>query len=547
MHPFLIPIFLYPETHFRFFRLFPSLIYKEMPEVVFDLPRRLGPAYNLPVVLIVNDANRFPCDVVNVQISLSHQSRPPRVFTFDHPERHIVDHPFSFQSKVFVFEIARTEFCEGLYFVNCIARIKKLEHSGAFFMVINDNLFMTSKLPYSCRFSDLPLPGSDFCSYGDMHAHSHYSQSHVEFGPPVSIIDKFSSCYGNDFSVVTDHSYDLACEMDNFLRTDNSLSRWKSARAEISNHHFIKPCILGEEISCLNSKNKAVHLCGIGIKDFVPGSIDGARQNAKTIKTLSLKNAIESIHRQGGIAYAAHPGSKMGVFQRVFLKRGIWSRKDLSENLDAVQNVNNGFNSSWNRANKLWINELLKGHKLPLLGGNDCHGDFNRYRYLKTPFLLIQENFMRYFSWIKTGIYRKISNQQNLIEAIKNGETFVTSGPFLGISKTKSILDNIICHNEIVFNLKSISIILRSNSEFGQPYFVKLNFGQIFSSREQIFFSKYLKLTEFEAVIEVPISNLTGKGYLRAEAEFLKSDGTMNFAATSPYYFNLTSEIDQGT
>jgi hypothetical protein len=55
-----------------------------------------------------------------------------------------------------------------------------------------------------------------------------------------------------------------------------------------------------------------------------------------------------------------------------------------------------------------------------------------------------------------------------------------------------------------------------------------------------LFFSRYLKAPEFDAFIEVPVTDLKGKGYVRAEAEFRKPDGTINFAATSPCYFNRT-------
>lgn len=539
--PLLIPIFLYPETHFRFFRHFPSLLFRKMPEVAFDVPRRIGPGHDLPIVLLVNDANRFPVIIDHVDIACTIKSKEPQLYHFDNIKKYAVKHTFSSRQEVFVFTIPRNKIENGLYFINCIARLKKVDRNDQgdqAGVVINDNFMGTSKLPFSCIISDSYLPGHEFASFGDMHAHSQYSQSHVEFGPPVSIIDLFSKCYGNDFTVVTDHSYDLACSMDDYLKIDNNLSRWKSIRSETSHAVFFTSLVLGEEISCLNSKKKAVHLCGIGIKDFIPGSIDGARRNANKIKTLTLEKAIESIHGQGGIAYAAHPGSKMGFMQKYFLKRGTWNHEDFKTKLDAVQAINNGFENSWNRAKILWIKELLKGHKLPLLAGNDSHGDFNRYRYLKIPFLSIQENHARYFSWVKTGIYRKISTEQQLIETIKNGATFVTSGPFLGMSKTKSVQDNIICTDEIILNFESIVILLKSNYEFGQPSFVKLFYGKINSSREIMLFFKYLKAPEFDANMEVSVSNLKGKGYLRAEAEFKTSEGTRNFAATSPCYFN---------
>ena len=91
--------------------------------------------------------------------------------------------------------------------------------------------------------------------------------------------------------------------------------------------------LLGEEISCLNSKGKAIHLCGLGIKEFIPGSIDGAQHGARGAPSLPLSQAIGAIHRQGGVAYAAHPGSTMGFMQRLFLKRGNWGPADFAPRL----------------------------------------------------------------------------------------------------------------------------------------------------------------------------------------------------------------------
>ena len=50
-----------------------------------------------------------------------------------------------------------------------------------------------------------------------MHVHSQYSQSHVEFGPPLKVIDEMANACGLDFTAVTDHSYDLSCAMDDYL------------------------------------------------------------------------------------------------------------------------------------------------------------------------------------------------------------------------------------------------------------------------------------------------------------------------------------------
>ena len=268
---------LYAETHFKFFRLFPSLLFKRSPEAVFDIPRRVSPGNDLPAVLLLNDVHLFPIECIEVKIAVSQKNCPPQVFQFIDLKKNIVEHPFSFQSRVYLFMIPRNRLQNGLCHINCSAVIKKGNRTQT---IINDNLTTSSKLPFSCYIADEYLPGHEFCSYGDMHVHSHFSQSHVEFGPPVQIIDLFTKCYGADFTGITDHSYDLSCSMENYLLTDHSIERWQVLKKEILREDLKSIMLLGEEISCLNSRNKVVHLCGFGSDEFIPGSLDGARKHA---------------------------------------------------------------------------------------------------------------------------------------------------------------------------------------------------------------------------------------------------------------------------
>jgi predicted metal-dependent phosphoesterase TrpH len=535
MHPFPVmipPLFLYAETHFRFFPLFPSLLFKKQPEVVFDVPARCGPQKDLPIMLIVNDVHKFPAQVTDVTVVVSQKAKSPVALCFSAPHLNVVRHPFDKQATVYVFIVPREKLPQGRIFINCKALVAC---RGKTLEVLNDNYFSSSKLPFSCFVSDEGLPAHDFCSYGDLHVHSQFSQSHVEFGPPVGVIDLVSDCCGLDFIGITDHSYDLACSLENYLETDKSNSRWQALLSEISTN-YKSILILGEEVSAYNSKNRAVHLCGLGLNKFIPGSADGARSN--TLVTLKLEEAIQQIHSQGGLAVAAHPGSKFGFFQRLLLKRGAWLQKDIANDLDAVQAVNNGFSHSWLESKRLWVNELLTGRKLPIVAGNDSHGDFNRYRYIGTPFLSVSENFFRYLSFAKTGLYRKVKSQNDVFSSIKAGETFVTSGPIICLSTSESIVDNIIGNNEILLSGNTqITAIIISSYEFGIPEFFQVFFGQYGSRSERIIFSKSYK-TSYRIIAQISLSFLTGKGYLRAETSCIKDDGTRTFAATSPCYIS---------
>jgi hypothetical protein len=524
------PILLYAETHFRFFRFMPSLLYKHEPEVVFDLPCRCSPGKDLPVFLLVNDIAEFPANVTDVAITVSQKAMPPALFSFSNPEQYIVDHAMSTQAKAYVFPIKRDLLPDGRIFLNCKAKITS---RNKVITILNDNFFSSSKFPFSCFVASDHLPADNFCSYGDLHVHSQFSQSHVEFGPPIKIINLIASTCGLDFFAITDHSYDIACFLHNFLKTDPTLTRWTSILNDIESEKNKCIIIPGEEISCYNSKGKSIHACALGIKEYIPGSSDGARFN--NLKTLKLHEVIHKIHNQGGLAFAAHPGSMAGFFQRIFLGRGRWLKKDMAQDIDAVQAVNNGFGSSWNRAKILWINELLKGRKLPLVAGNDSHGDFNRYRYVSIPFFSISENFSRCLSYTKTGVYKKVTSQEDLLHEIKRGATFVTSGPFLGLSTSQSI-EQCIVSNDVMSNITTLTAILISSYEFGIPIGLIIYSGKYGEKTERIVFSGNFK-EKYEVFQTFSIKACDGNGYLRAEAYFIKEDGSTTFAATSPCYF----------
>ena len=524
---------LYAETHFRLLGFLPSLLFRKEPEIVFDVPRRCGPAGDLPVMLMMNDIDRFPAELVSVTIVVSRKAKDPVVEKIGSPASFLVTHPLQKQAGVYLFRVPRRLLGSGPAFINCKAELSAGKRRWT---VLNDNFYASSKLPFSCFISDEQLPGADECSYGDLHIHSQYSQSPVEFGPPVSVIDSITDSCGLDFFSVTDHSYDLSCSLNDYRSTDESLSRWKSFSYEdFSASSLDRILVPGEEVSCLNSKGKIIHLCAMGIRDFIPGSADGARKNP--LSTLTLQQVIENIHGQGGLAVAAHPGSSFGYLQGIILGRGAWGENDMAQGIDALQAVNNGFGRSWNRSKSLWIRELLKGHRLPLVAGNDSHGDFNRYRYISTPFFSVSENFNRYLSYCKTGIYSKVHSRDAAICAIRRGETFVTNGPFLCLSSSNSISSNVVSSARIDSKPDAVTAIIKSSYEFGYPSFLQVFSGKLGDSKESLVFTEGYKEKSYSLCSKVLLERINVPGYIRAELTCRLDDGSTTFAATSPCYF----------
>jgi hypothetical protein len=354
----------------------------------------------------------------------------------------------------------------------------------------------------------------------------------VEFGPPIEMIDKMCDACGLDFAAVTDHSYDIACSPDNYLNQDKELRLWKmfqSCAADFKGETIIIP---GEEISVLNSKGYVVHLCGLGISQYIPGTLDGARKNVYFKNQLTIKEAVNEIERQGGISFAAHPGSQAGLLQRLFLKRGTWSKNDLCEGLGGIQALNSGFFESWKLGKNLWIHMLQKGYKLPILAGSDAHGDFNRYRAVGKPFLQVYEGFERYMGFVRTGIYGKPKSSYDVIEAIKKGAAFLTNGPFVSISDSRSAQKSLI-GSKPISDVNNLIAVAQSTKEFGPINSVSVFTGSPDVNEEKIILKHLPKPDTYDINLHIPYEELAKKCYLRIEAKGKTAKGLPTAAVSS--------------
>jgi hypothetical protein len=530
-------LFLYAELHYRFFPFFPSLLYKKEPEVLFDAPSRLNPGEDLPVLLIINDIYRFPVQPSNIAITVSQPGNGTQRFDFKNISDYQIDHHLHNYQTAFLFIIPRDKIPDGELFINATVM---LHDSKKEWIVFNDNLPGSSRRAFRCFRSNNALPGNELCAYGDLHVHSQFSQSHVEFGAPLAVIDRMAKCCGLQFIGITDHSYDLSCKLSNYLEEDQALERWRLLKNTLNDRtSFSTILIPGEELSCLNISGDTIHLVGLGHTDFLPGSRDGARKNQIYKKQLTVMQAIIKIQEQNGIAFAAHPGSKSGFLQRIFLHRGNWSLKDFNSFINGIQPLNSGFSRSWQRGKLLWIELLQQGLRIPLLAGNDAHGDFSRYRAIKTPFLSIYENFQRFMGYGKTGIYGKCSSQVDVFRQIKKGATFISTGPYVAINYSEDPSDFAIATSpKPMLNQKTLYLHAISTTEFGMLRTVTLFTGTTTAKAqsENVIFKKTLQQHSYEELVPVDCSNVPKGWYIRAEIESVTADGFINRGFTSAFF-----------
>jgi hypothetical protein len=296
----------------------------------------------------------------------------------------------------------------------------------------------------------------------------------------------------------------------------------------------------------LNSQGKIVHLGAVGTDTFIPGNKDGARKREIT-HALPLHTAIAMVKQNEGVSYAAHPGAYMKLLHRVLLNRGNWSCNDIVTDMTAYQIVNGDFSTSYFRARALWIKLLLSGKKIPIIAGNDAHGDFNRYRAIKKPFLSIYENPNRYFGNAKTAIYTPHPNAhkrdgRSIISAIKEGKTFVTDGPFLCISTSPTPADTCISNTPIPKTIHSLFIIGISSCEFGFPCLLRIFRGVCALKKESVFaLIPFNNNTTLSFIKEITIDWDRGAGYIRAELICKNGAIPETTALTSPCYLECRS------
>jgi len=560
----LLPIALYAETHFRFFGWTPSALFRREPEIVFDMPRRLAAGRDLPVALTVNDIHLYPIHIDSIQIAVSREGKKPRLFDFDRGilEGSLIGHPVSGQMSAYLMTIPRAELADGEVFVNACLRYRRVKNGVAgkkVYTVLNDNIVTSTKYSFRCAIGGDRYPGDNLCTFGDLHCHSQFSRSHVEFGPPPAVTLAMASASGLRFAAVTDHSYDLACDPGDFLRQDKSLRLWEMYKSSIANcgsrtdasqlsqdnrrNSFIDNdyrggsavLIPGEEISVLNKKGKVVHLCGLGLSEYIPGTLDGARKNVHFKKQPTIEEAVDEIERQGGVSFAAHPGSRPGLLQGIILKRGFWSAGDLYEKLGGVQAANGDFLDSWLRGKALWINMLQRGLKTPLLAGSDAHGDFNRYRAVSVPFLQICEEADRYMGSARTGVYGKRDGVKDIIGGIKDGATFVTNGPFVTICDGNHPEISLISKKPVV-DTANLAARAVSTPEFGPLDVIKVVMGHKGTrglADEKVVVRQTLPGDAYEVTVPIPADAVEGNCYLRAEVYGKTPRGLVTTAVTS--------------
>lgn len=232
---------------------------------------------------------------------------------------------------------------------------------------------------------------------GDIHYHTNYSRNAVEFGAPVDIAKKAAQEIGLDWIAITEHS---------FAFKEEEMPRLVQLAGEKSDSTFV--FIPGEEVSTNSGPaDQYRHFLAIGISNYIPGDEILANGGAKTLLPAKL---IENANSQGGVGYVAHP------YYSDFLRKE-WQEEDYNLPFQGLQIWNYETwakdTSELEKGLKKWAELLRNGRKVFIGGGSDAHGDF------------------QILGKARTYAYTEDFSQRGIVEALRNGNSFITDGPLI--------------------------------------------------------------------------------------------------------------------
>ncbi len=505
----------YAEIHYRLPFLFNFLNHRE-PEIIADVPYRIGPQKALPLLLLIKDAHQYPVVLQRLSVFIDELL----LTTIDLNQS--INEPF--WERIFHLNVEKIPRGDRNINVKIVYSIKGREK-----ICFNDNYRGSSHQPLPCHFAreNLPLPENFLC--GDLHSHSSYTNDQIEFGAGLETMREMAYALELDFFAVTDHSYDLDDAQDNYLKNDPTLPKWRDflARSKRLNQEpERKPVIItGEEVSSRNARNQNVHLLVLNQKTFIPGSGDSGEKWFNRKSEHSIQE-IKTMARFEALLVPAHPAEKVPLMQQLFLKRGYWQQKDLKP-FRFLQAINGGPLKTAQRGVDLWRRMLLQGQKVILLAGNDAHGHFARTREIKIPFVQIGENDGHLFGEWKTVVHCETTAA--IIEQLKTGQIFITNGPFLWL-KAHSRGQWFEVGATLSQFPEQVEVVAQSTQEFGAISYIQVIGGAPKEGKEHVLWEQtFDRQAAFEFQQKISLPRRARIAYIRALV--FSQDQTKKFMA----------------
>ncbi len=526
----LLLMVLYAEIHYCLPGIFSRLKIPE-PEIIADAPHRVEPGLPVPVVVLIKDAHLYPIFLHEIQFVLTWPGGES-IKKVDLKDERVA---LPMWHRLHEIEVPTT--CSGKLQIDVTLRFTV---NGKTRKIRNDNYVGTSHDPLEVYVAGDPLPKTAGWHFGEFHCHSSYTSDQVEFGAPLPVTRELAASMGLSFCCVTDHSYDLDDEADDFLTNDPELGKWKSLWQEAlelnrQNTNFL--IVPGEEVSVGNHKNRNVHFLVLNNPEYFPGDGDGAERWFRTSPSCSIQDVLERSNSNSA-TFAAHPTVRPPLLERLLIRRGQWEAPDFENpRLHGLQ-VWNGTDKSLADGQATWVNLLLQGKRLFLTAGNDAHGNFNRFRQIGFPFWTMREGNEHIFGKVRTAVYLdEPFSTDVLLRAIRAGKMVVTDGPFIDLTIKDSNGRRMLPGAGVFGERCVVELKCLSTEEFGELDRLRLLVGNLRDKEEVVEMEKVFSAETFTHEIERELTNCTDPLYVRAEL-YSATTGETFRCLTNPVWLN---------
>ena len=531
----ILPIFfLYAEIHYKAFGKI-NFLWRNLPEIVADVPYRVEPGIDLPVFCLIKDAHLFPVTLNRIDIEIIYPDGVCGKFHFPFHGLLIEER---FWGKDFFIKMKEgfSGHIKVNVYVSCSA-------NGKDYYFKNDNYRKFLHRSFDVFVAKDNLPSFEGCVSGDMHYHSYFTSDIVEFGAPLDFAKEAAAACGLDFFVSADHSYDFVYYNHQLEHDVRGKKQWEKALKEAADVNK-KPAVCGnkkvivfqgEEVSCGNSEGNNIHLVVFNNRKFIHGSGDSALEWFKNNPDNSLGDILGSID-DDALVYAAHPEVSVSIIEKIILKRSRWTDTDyLHERLTGLQILNGIVDTGFFKGLEKWKQVLLKGEKKFIVAGSDAHGNFNLYRQARPPFVLICEHTKQRFANVRTGVYINDELSENaVISALKRGACYITNGPAARISVLNENNETKGMGETVEGKSFTLSIEALSIEEFGQISTINVFIGDL-DSKEEYLFKSFQNVSLYSAREQMRLFLPGVSFYVRAVVETIRK-GDKFFCYTNPVW-----------
>ena len=472
MLPFLPFPFLYAEIHYRIIPKFFSRLFRKEPEIITDTVWRVDPDLNIPLLILIKDANLFSITLDRVIVIIK-SPKSERNIIFDYNEK--INNDLWWR-----IEFLHIEEHEKSQILEISTKIRYKNHKNKDLTCVNDN-YNRNTPNFKVNVSADTLPGLNGWKQGDMHLHSFYTNDQIEFAAPIPVTAQMGRTLGLDFLGITDHAYDLDDSEDSYLVNDPKKPKWQRylRDVEMNNQRKDNPLILpGFEVSVGNARGNSVHLQVFNSDELYEGSSDSGEKWLHSEPEWSLTGILNHLNEKS-LACAAHIGEKPPLIHRLILGRGPYTENDLDNPDIGFFQLANGLSArGLNTAKKKWIQQLLHGRRVTPLAGSDSHGNFNLSRSIVLPHLAMDISRRQLLGEFRTAVWSKkdFNGYTDIIQSLRTGNVQITSGPLLSISEIENdtpIFGSTLPRKEkYLFRLSA-----KSSPEFGKITSLKVYYG----------------------------------------------------------------------